>query len=156
MTHFISRNFFFLVKCRVFCFGHEVFLPILKNFSAFFYFLGLFLPFAQSGRALVFASVIALVFGHWLSIGSALNFAPAHLPRHHLMRTRFVQNNCTWTVQSIFKTDEKDSSYTSQLNPVGRGGGPSSIQVKEDYPSHIPVVKTKTEEPQHVCSTRIV
>ena len=135
----------FVVKCRLqrFLFW-TCFLPTLKKFSP----LGLFLPFAQSGRALVFAALIALVFGHWLSIGSTLHFAPAHLPRQHVMRSRFAQNNCTWTVQTMFTADEKDSSYTRNLSPVGRGT--TSIQTKEDYPSHIPVVKTKTEEPQQV------
>ena len=98
------------LKCRVFCFQHVVFTEKLKkNFSAFFLLLGLFLPFAQSGRALVFAALIALVFGHWLSIGSTLNFAPAHLPRQHLMRSRFAQNNCSWTAQTILRINEKDT-----------------------------------------------
>ena len=111
--------------------------------------LGLFLPFAQSGRALVFAALIALICGHWISIGSALHFTPSHLPRQHLMRNRFSeQNNCSWTLP-IFRVDDKDKGYTSHLNPVGRG--PPNSQIKEDYPSHIPVVKTKTEDTQVRC-----
>ena len=104
------------------------------------------MPFAQSGRALVFAALIALICGHWISIGSALHFTPSHLPRQHLMRVRFSeQNNCSWTLP-IFRVDDKDKGYTSHLNPVGRG--PPNSQIKEDYPSHIPVVKTKTEDTQ--------
>ena len=36
--------------------------------------LGLFVPFAKSGKALVFASMITLGFGHWMSIGSIVHF----------------------------------------------------------------------------------
>ena len=107
------------------------------------------MPFAQSGRALVFAALIALICGHWISIGSALHFTPSHLSRQHLMRVRFSeQNNCSWTLP-IFRVDDKDKGYTSHLNPVGRG--PPNSQIKEDYPSHIPVVKTKTEDTQVRC-----
>ena len=109
--------------------------------------LGLFLPFAQSGRALVFAALIALICGHWISIGSALHFTPSHLPRQHLMRSRFAeQNNCSWTLP-IFRVNDKDKGYTSHMNPGGPRPGPGN-QIKEDYPSHIPVVKTKTEDNQ--------
>ena len=114
--------------------------------------LGLFLPFAQSGRALVFAALIALLFGHWISIGSVVNFTPSHLPRQHLMRSRFAeQNNCSWAPPIAKIGGQRDEGYTSHLNPVGRG--PPASQIKEDYPSHIPVVKTKTEDTQSVCTT---
>ena len=52
-----------------------------------------------------------------------------------------------------FRVDDKDKGYTSHLNPVGRG--PPNSQIKEDYPSHIPVVKTKTEDTQ-VQSVKII
>ena len=78
--------------------------------------LGLFLPFAQSGRALVFAALIALICGHWISIGSALHFTPSHLPRQHLMRSRFAeQNNCSWTLP-IFRVNDKDNETSKSSN----------------------------------------
>ena len=61
------------------------------------------------------------------------------------MRMRFSeQNNCSWVLPPSLTNSGPDEGYTSNLNPVGRG--PPSM--KEDYPSHIPVVKSKTEDTQ--------
>ena len=49
--------------------------------------LGLFVPFAKSGKALVFASMVTLVFGHWMSIGSIVHFP------HPPVRTFYSGNN---------------------------------------------------------------
>lgn len=62
-------------------------------------------------------------------MGSMVHFSPSHQPVQRAY--------CNWQ-QNTNNVPEKETSYTSNLNPYGP---PSSA--KEDYPSHIPVVKTK-------------
>jgi hypothetical protein len=51
--------------------------------SLVFLFAGLFVPFAKSGKAVVFASLVSLIFGHCLSFGGLL-YLPQHQPLPNL------------------------------------------------------------------------
>ena len=57
--------------------------------------LGLFVPFAKSGKALVFASMVTLVFGHWMSIGSIVHFPHPPVQTFYSGNNLIMPYNCS-------------------------------------------------------------
>jgi len=99
------------------------------------YILGLFVPFARSGKLIVFCGLLSLIFGNLLTIGSVMNFSPSHLPMQQIVRSKIIEDNCSWAVPYP-QLKFEDSSHP---NPSLSG----KEIAKEEYPPHIPVVKTK-------------
>ena len=59
---------------------------------------GLFVPFARSGKLIVFCGLLSLIFGNLLTIGSVMNFSPSHLPMQQIVRSKIIEDNCSWAV----------------------------------------------------------
>ena len=88
VTHGDSNAFFHL----------SLFLFMIFIFLLFLFLSGLFVPFARSGKVVVFCGLLSLIFGHLLTIGSAIHFSPSHLPIQQFVRNQIIGDNCTWAV----------------------------------------------------------
>lgn len=94
-------------------------------------FIGLFVPFARSGKLVAFCGLLSLVLGHWMSIGSMVHFSPSHLPMQQVVRSRFITDNCSWAVQL---TEATIANNKAAIQPdVASGAAPGDRYYIKDY-----------------------
>ena len=78
--------------------------------------LGLFVPFAISGKALVFSSLLTLSFGLWMSIGSMINVTHQPIWKLHPGNNLMMPYNCTSGVPFLINQNQQTPNEKRYFN----------------------------------------